>query len=262
MLATHQEWSPHGYDRAVELFQRHFYDGSHFFRVVPKFLVQFGISYSDNKELQAFARRPIPDDPKKVDPPIKFEPGTISYAGGGPNSRTSQLFISYGSAASLGTQLWETPIGKVVEGMENVESFYSYGDMPPWGEGPVQQKIHGGPEYIEQNFPLTDKFVRCKVTTSSREASDVAESNRVSRKEDHNTDEEDFHKQQAEVKEHVDELREAQHQHRDLRNPKMLGNRNDGNPLVVGAVVVLVFATLAILTILFRSQRKVTAKTS
>jgi len=28
--------------------------------------------------------------------------------------------------------LWETPLGKVVEGMENVKKFYSYGDMPPW----------------------------------------------------------------------------------------------------------------------------------
>ena len=36
-------WSPYGYDRAVELFDRGFYDQSHFFRVVPKFLVQFGI---------------------------------------------------------------------------------------------------------------------------------------------------------------------------------------------------------------------------
>lgn len=35
-------WSPIGYDRAVELFERKFYDHSHFYRVVPHFLVQFG----------------------------------------------------------------------------------------------------------------------------------------------------------------------------------------------------------------------------
>lgn len=29
--------------------------------------------------------------------------------------------------------------------MENVENFYSYGDMPPWGKGPEQGKIHGHP---------------------------------------------------------------------------------------------------------------------
>lgn len=113
----------------MELYERHYYDHSHFFRAVPEFLVQFGIGYSKDKELKAFARKPIPDDPKH-DPPIEFHPGIISYAGSGPNSRRSQMFFSYGSAASLGRELWETPIGKVIEGMENAEQFYSYGDMP------------------------------------------------------------------------------------------------------------------------------------
>ena len=113
----------------MELFERHFYDHSHFFRAVPNFLVQFGITYSHDKELQAMGRTKISDDPQ-LDPPIKFEPGIISYAGSGPNSRTAQLFFSYGSNPNLGTQLWETPIGKVIEGMENAEQFYSYGDMP------------------------------------------------------------------------------------------------------------------------------------
>ncbi|GFH54062.1 hypothetical protein CTEN210_10538 [Chaetoceros tenuissimus] len=43
-LELRREWSPHGYDRAVELFERGYYDKSHFFRVVKKFLVQFGMS--------------------------------------------------------------------------------------------------------------------------------------------------------------------------------------------------------------------------
>eukprot|EP00934_Nitzschia_sp_Nitz4_P000697 Nitzschia sp. Nitz4//scaffold206_size41850//20353//21492//NITZ4_007422-RA/size41850-snap-gene-0.4-mRNA-1//1//CDS//3329541565//697//frame0 len=159
-----REWSPHGYDKAVSLFERHFYDNSHFFRVVPKFLVQFGISYSKDKELQAFARGTIPDDPSKK---IPFKKGTISFAGSGKDSRNAQLFISYGSAPSLGTETWETPIGEVIEGIENAEKFYSYGDMPPWGKGPVQGKIHGHPEYIEEEFPKLDKFLHCKVERMS-----------------------------------------------------------------------------------------------
>lgn len=43
-MEFHRDWSPHGYDRAIELFERGFFDKSHFFRVVPNFLVQFGIS--------------------------------------------------------------------------------------------------------------------------------------------------------------------------------------------------------------------------
>ena len=161
-MELHRFWSPMGYDRAVELFERHFYDGSHFYRVVPKFLVQFGISYTSNVDLKHFAQTPIPDDPPH-DPKIPFQEGIISYAGSGDNSRTSQLFISYGSSSSLGTQKWETPIGSVVDGMEHVRNFYSYGDMPPWGKGPVQGKIHSGRSYIEDNFPLTDKFLTCSV---------------------------------------------------------------------------------------------------
>ena len=44
-IELHKEWSPIGYDRAVELFERGFYDNSHFFRVVPNFLVQFGMRW-------------------------------------------------------------------------------------------------------------------------------------------------------------------------------------------------------------------------
>ena len=44
-MMLYKDWSPRGYERAIELFERGFYDHSHFFRVVPHFLVQFGIRY-------------------------------------------------------------------------------------------------------------------------------------------------------------------------------------------------------------------------
>eukprot|EP00980_Cylindrotheca_fusiformis_P012413 scaffold3046_cov105-Cylindrotheca_fusiformis.AAC.12 len=187
-MKLNRAWSPNGYDRAVELFERHFYDGSHFFRVVKGFLVQFGISYSEDKDLQKFAKTTIPDDPPKG---IKFKPGIISFAGSSDNSRDSHLFISYGSAKSLGTEKWETPIGEVIEGMENVEKFYSYGDMPPWGEGPDQHKIYSGPNYIADNFPKTDKFIKCR-TERLNKIDDDDNKIKVVQKKDHVTDEEHF----------------------------------------------------------------------
>ncbi len=95
-----RKWSPLGYDRAVDLFQRSFYDHSHFFRTVHGFLVQFGISYTTDVELRHFANTAIPDDPQ-LHPPITFEEGIVSFAGGGKDSRTSQLFIAYGAVPSL-----------------------------------------------------------------------------------------------------------------------------------------------------------------
>jgi peptidyl-prolyl cis-trans isomerase A (cyclophilin A) len=171
-LHLHRQWSPHGYDRAVELFDSGFMDGSHFFRVVPHFLVQFGITYSTDLELRKLMHATIHilDDPQ-LQPPhhtrIPFEPGTVSFAGSGKDSRSSQLFISYGSAPSLGTQLWETPIGKVVDGgMEHTLNhlYAGYGDMPPWGHGPDQPKMRSeGLEYMQQHFPEMDRFTTCTV---------------------------------------------------------------------------------------------------
>jgi cyclophilin family peptidyl-prolyl cis-trans isomerase len=75
-----RQWSPIGYDRVVEFFQRSFYDHSHFFRVATDFLVQFGISYSYDKDLQSYARRSVADDPQ-MNPPITFDTGSISLSG-------------------------------------------------------------------------------------------------------------------------------------------------------------------------------------
>lgn len=168
VLHLHRAWSPNGYDRASELFERGYYDHSHFFRVVPHFLVQFGISYSSDNELKHFADKPIGDDPRRENL-MPFREGYVSFAGSGPNSRTSQLFIAYDRAGGLGQSPWETPFGEVASGMDNVRNLYSeYGDMPPWGKGPQQGPIRNrGSSYIEQDFPMLDKFETCTVTRTN-----------------------------------------------------------------------------------------------
>ena len=56
------------------------------------------------------------------------------HIGSGPNSRTSHLFIAYGPVESFGQELWETPVGEVIHGMETIRSLYSkYGDGFPDG---------------------------------------------------------------------------------------------------------------------------------
>jgi hypothetical protein len=86
--------------------------------------------------------------------------------------------------------------------MENVQKFYSYGDMPPWGEGPVQQKIHGHPEYIEDNFPDTDKFHHCKVERLNTGGDDAP--GKVVKKKDGRTDEEEYQKKRSMLKQNGD----------------------------------------------------------
>ena len=82
----YHDWSPHGYDRATSLFQKGFFDHSHFFRVVPGFLVQFGISYTQDKALQQYAHTSISDDPVPQ-PKIPFKKGTMSFAGTSPSGK-------------------------------------------------------------------------------------------------------------------------------------------------------------------------------
>lgn len=166
-----RRWSPHGYDRAIELFRRKYYDFSHFYRVT-EYLVQFGIGYTQSDELWELAHHAkISDDPK-LDPPIPFEEGTIMFAGNGKkkNSRRSELFILYDNDEEImkkfGNNTWETPIGKVVDGMSALRSLYrGYGELKPVNEnGPDAFKIkHVGRSYVEDTFPLMDHFKRCHV---------------------------------------------------------------------------------------------------
>ena len=252
VLTLHEDWSPNGYRKAAELFERGYYDHSHFFRVVPHFLVQFGIGYTDNKDLKKFADSTVKDDPKRTDL-MPFREGYISFAGSGANSRSSQLFFAYDNAKSLGNSPWETPIGEVTEGMENVRNFYKgYGDMPPWGKGPEQGPIRNrGASYIENDFPLLDKFDTCTVKRIDGSAA-AAEKKKEKEKLAAHHEKKTVIKQskQAEL---VDETTEGQL----LRN-SALKTGTDKDALGSGkiALIVVVSATILVLVRLLSRRRK------
>src|ERR1700690_283471 len=44
VVQVNKEWAPLGADRFFELVQSKFFDGGRFFRVMPRFMVQFGIN--------------------------------------------------------------------------------------------------------------------------------------------------------------------------------------------------------------------------
>ena len=71
----------------------------------------------------------------------------------------------------MGNEPWETPFGKVIEGYDTLDRLYKgYGDIPPFGKGPDQQKIHNrGNSYIREKFPLTDFITSCKDITPVKE---------------------------------------------------------------------------------------------
>jgi len=159
VLEITREWAPRGADRFYELVQQNFYDGARFFRVVPRFVVQFGLK-GDPAADAHWSRMSIPDDPVRQN----NSRGTITYAMAGPATRTTQVFINLQDNFALDKQGF-APFGKVVEGMDVVEKFYrGYGDAPPGGVGPEQGRIRTeGTPYLERYFPNLDYIKKAAI---------------------------------------------------------------------------------------------------
>jgi peptidyl-prolyl cis-trans isomerase A (cyclophilin A) len=152
--------SPHGADRFYNLVRNGWYDGVRFFRVIPGFMAQFGMSGNPTLN-QTWMNAGIPDDPVKT----TNARGTLTFAmRGQPNSRTTQLFINYGNNGSLDKQGF-APFGHVVTGMAVVDSLYGgYGEGAPRGKGPNQMLIMSqGNEYLQKNFPKLDYIKKAMV---------------------------------------------------------------------------------------------------
>jgi peptidyl-prolyl cis-trans isomerase A (cyclophilin A) len=159
-IRVRRDWSPRGADRFHYLAKNGFFNDARFFRVLPGFVAQFGLSGVPNLDL-AYSKLPIRDDP--VRQPNRR--GTVVFATAGPDTRSTQLFINYADNAMLNSMGF-APIGEVVRGMEVVDQFYSaYGEMGPGGPGPNPEFIakQGNP-YLQARYPLLDKIVSATVT--------------------------------------------------------------------------------------------------
>src|ERR1700732_1262300 len=142
VIEIHRDWAPLGADRFYNLVRNGFFADAAFFRVVPNFIVQFGLGANPagNKVWQNANFR---DDPVKE----SNKRGTLTFATAGPNTRTTQLFINLKDNAPLDGQGF-APFGTVVEGMDAVDKIY-----PGYGERPDQGKLTAeGKAYIDKNF--------------------------------------------------------------------------------------------------------------
>jgi peptidyl-prolyl cis-trans isomerase A (cyclophilin A) len=145
VVEVHKAWAPKGAQRFYDLVKAGYYNENRFFRIVPNFIVQFGmagdpaVSRKWNKE--------FPDDPVSQ----TNRAGSLTFATAGPNTRTTQLFINLKSNQGLDGQGF-APFGMVVEGMSVVEGLYK-----GYGELPDQDQIRAsGNAYLNAKFPKLD----------------------------------------------------------------------------------------------------------
>lgn len=155
VIDVNRSWAPRGADRFYTLSKRGFYEQARFFRVVPGFVVQFGM-HANPDENAKWMNANITDDPV-LQPNLK---GTVSFASAGPNTRSTQIFINLGNnSAGLDGQGFAV-FGRVSQGMDIVEKIYA-----GYGQTPDQQQITiQGNAYLLQNFPMLDYIQKAVVT--------------------------------------------------------------------------------------------------
>ncbi len=159
VIEATRAWAPAGADRFYVLVKNGYYDGVRFFRVIEGFIAQFGM-HGDPEINSVWSAARIQDDSVAA----SNTRGMVTYAKGGPNSRTTHVFINFGDNSGLDADGF-APFGQVVEGMDVVDQLHSgYGDAPPRGTGPGQGQIGArGNAYLAENFPDLDYVVSARI---------------------------------------------------------------------------------------------------
>jgi cyclophilin family peptidyl-prolyl cis-trans isomerase len=163
VMTAHRDWSPLGVDRLYQLVRVGYYDGTRLFRVVPGFVVQWGI-HGDSGVSTVWLDRRLPDEPVR-EGNLR---GRVSYARGGPNTRSVQLYVNLADNVRLDTaSTFGFPaIGEVVEGMEVVDSMYEGYSCRRGSVGtcPSQDSLRlQGEAYARRVHPLLDQIKRVSV---------------------------------------------------------------------------------------------------
>jgi cyclophilin family peptidyl-prolyl cis-trans isomerase len=143
-VRVHPEWAPEGAKRFQDIVQKRLLQDARFFRVLPGFMVQFGIP--GLPEVAAHWRtKGIPDDPVKK----SNTRGMMSFAMSGKNTRTTQVFINYANNAFLDEKGFSPFAEVLADGMDVVDKIQRrYRERPD--QGKIQKE---GNAYLAQYFP-------------------------------------------------------------------------------------------------------------
>ncbi len=163
LIEVHRDWSPNGAARFYDTVKAGFYNDCRYFRVIPGFMVQWGIN-GDPKVQDKWRDANIQDDKPTGKNRKSNKRGFITYGKSGrPNSRTTQLFINYGDNSRLDKDGF-TPFGEVIEGMDVVDKINAkHGERP--NQGAIQEQ---GNAYLNKQFPDLDSIKKATIVENSK----------------------------------------------------------------------------------------------
>jgi len=153
--------SPNGVDRLYQMITKNYYVDVPVFRVVPNFVAQFGI-HNDSLINASWQENGIKDEPVLA----KNDSMTISFARGGVNTRSNQIFINLKDNHRLDKLAYSGVTGfpviaKVTAGQENILKFYDgYGDKL----GRKQDSITKfGNAFLKDKYPKVDYIIKAYI---------------------------------------------------------------------------------------------------
>jgi len=166
VLAVHPEWAPLGAARFLELVESAYYDDARFHRVVPGFIVQWGLA-GDPALTARWQHAYIEDDPVVS----SNTRGRIAYAFTQPGTRATQIYINLADNVRLDSAGF-APFGEVIEGMDVVDRLYSgYGETSGGGlrRGDQRRIVAEGNAYLDREFPSLDRLISAEILQPPRD---------------------------------------------------------------------------------------------
>jgi cyclophilin family peptidyl-prolyl cis-trans isomerase len=160
VIEVTRDWAPRGADRFHELVTAGYYDDARFHRVVPGFILQWGLA-RDPDVTASWSERYLPDDPVVA----SNTRGRIAYAFTDPGTRATQVYINLVDNVRLDSTGF-APFGEVVDGVEIVDAIYSgYGESSGGGlrRGDQSLIVAEGNAYLDEAFPRLDRLIRAKI---------------------------------------------------------------------------------------------------
>ena len=160
-IHVHKQIAPKASTAFLDLVSSRHFDGNYIFRVVPGFIVQWGIESPQNGQSRTkFTKADIDPPPTHFDPRRANVRGTLNFAGG--NSGTGQVYINKADNKHLDKEKGSLPFASLEDSsMKIIDAVY---DKYEQGSGQVKAVNSNS---VEQLFPNMSRIERCWIASIS-----------------------------------------------------------------------------------------------